>query len=205
MIRTAMFMSRVRDAGPSLETAETASLVQQALNGDPGAFECLMLRYERQVVRLAMRFLGTTEDAQDAAQEVFFRAYKYLHRLDLQKPIEPWLMRTTVNVCRNIGRKRQQRLNTFSGSETAAETATTEYCDPYSGVVEEEERQMLWKALNGLPEKERIAITLRDIEGLPTAEVAAILESSETTVRSQVSRARVRMKEAIDEMQKRRK
>src|SRR5215467_5634361 len=133
MIRTAMFMSRVRDAGPSLETAETASLVQQALNGDPGAFECLMLRYERQVVRLAMRFLGTTEDAQDAAQEVFFRAYKYLHRLDLQKPIEPWLMRMTVNVCRNIGRKRQQRLNTFSESERAAEPAT-ELCDPYSGV-----------------------------------------------------------------------
>jgi RNA polymerase sigma-70 factor (ECF subfamily) len=149
-----------------------------------------------------MRFLGTTEDAQDAAQEVFFRAYKYLHRLDLQKPIEPWLMRTTVNVCRNIGRKRQQRLNTFSGSEKAAEPATTEYCDPYSGVVEEEERQMLRKALNSLPEKERIAITLRDIEGLSTAEVAAILDSSETTVRSQVSRARVRMKEAIDEMQK---
>jgi RNA polymerase sigma factor (sigma-70 family) len=200
-----MFMSRVGDAGPSLETAETASLVQQALQGDPAAFECLMLRYERQVVRLAMRFLGTTEDAQDAAQEVFFRAYKYLHRLDLQRPIEPWLMRTTVNVCRNIGRKRQRRLSTFSESETASEPAATEFCDPYSGIVEEEERQMLWKALNTLPEKERIAITLRDIEGLPTAEVAAILESSETTVRSQISRARVRMKEAIDEMQKGRK
>jgi RNA polymerase sigma factor (sigma-70 family) len=205
MIRTATFMSRVRDSGPSLETAETATLVQQALNGDSAAFESLMLRYERRVVRLALRFLGTTEDAQDAAQEVFFRAYKYLHRLDLQKPIEPWLMRTTVNVCRNIGRKRQQRLATFSGPETVAEPATTESCDPYSGVVEEEERQMLWKALNCLPEKERIAITLRDIEGLPTAEVAAILDSSETTVRSQVSRARVRMREAIDDMQKGRK
>ena len=59
---------------------------------------------------------------------------------------------------------------------------------------------MLWKALNSLPEKERIAVTLRDIEGFSTAEVAAILESSESTVRSQVSRARVRMKDAIDQM-----
>ena len=59
---------------------------------------------------------------------------------------------------------------------------------------------MLWKALNSLPEKERIAITLRDIEGLSTTEVAAILETSESTVRSQISRARVRMKDAIDEM-----
>jgi len=198
MIRTAMFMSRVRDAGPSFETAETACLVQQALNGDPAAFECLMLRYERQVVRLAMRFLGTTEDAQDAAQEVFFRAYKYLHRLDLQKPIEPWLMRTTVNVCRNIGRKRQQRLNTFSGSETAAEPATTEFCDPYSGVVEEEERQMLWKALNSLPEKERIAVTLRDIEGMSSEEVCGVLEITEINQRVLLHRGRSRLRQALE-------
>src|SRR5499427_3348281 len=137
MIRTAMFMSRVRDAGPSLETAETACLVQQALNGDPAAFECLMLRYERQVVRLAMRFLGTTEDAQDAAQEVFFRAYKYLHRLDLQKPIEPWLMRVTVNVARDIGRKRQLRLNTFPDSDRMEAVPAVAGCNPFEEVAAE--------------------------------------------------------------------
>lgn len=59
---------------------------------------------------------------------------------------------------------------------------------------------MLWRALNDLPEKERMAVILRDIEGLSTSEVATILRSSESTVRSQVSRARVRMKEAIDQM-----
>src|SRR5215467_8223022 len=134
-----------------------------------------MLRYERQVVRLAMRFLGTTEDAQDAAQEVFFRAYKYLHRLDVEKPIEPWLMRTTVNVCRNLWRNRQRRLNTFSELELPEVASSSRADDPYSRIVEEQERQLLWQALNTLPEKERIAVTLRDIEGLSTAEVAAIL------------------------------
>ena len=146
-----------------------------------------------------MKLLGTPDDAQDAAQEVFLRAYKYLHRLNLEKPIEPWLMRMTVNVCRNIGRKRQLRLTTFSDAEPP-ETAAANCRDPYLGIVEDQERQMLRRALNSLPEKERIAITLRDIEGFSTAEVAAILESSETTVRSQVSRARVRMKDAIDQM-----
>jgi RNA polymerase sigma-70 factor (ECF subfamily) len=58
----------------------------------------------------------------------------------------------------------------------------------------------LWKALSSLPEKERIAVTLRDIEGLSTSEVAEILESSESTVRSQISRARVRLKDAMDSM-----
>jgi RNA polymerase sigma-70 factor (ECF subfamily) len=200
MIRAALFMARGPEAEPSPETLEIASLVRRTLSGDPAAFECVILRYERRVGSLAMKLLGTMEDAQDAAQEVFLRAYKYLHRLDLQKPIEPWLMRMTVNVCKNVARKRQRRLNTFSEVETPDVPAPSKSCDPYAGIVEEQERQMLWKALNSLPEKERIAITLRDIEGFSTSEVAAILESSESTVRSQVSRARVRMKDAIDQM-----
>src|SRR6516225_3675608 len=199
MIRTAFFTSRA-ETEPTPETLEVASLVRQTLSGDSAAFEGVILRYERRVVRLATKLLGAAEDAQDAAQEVFLRAYKYLHRLDLQKPIDPWLMRMTVNVCRNIGRNRQRRQNTFCHCETPLAQAGDTACDPYRDVVEEQERQMLWKALNSLPEKERIAITLRDIEGLSTSEVAAILETSESTVRSQISRARVRLKEAIDEM-----
>ena len=72
--------------------------------------------------------------------------------------------------------------------------------DPHSDLAGEEERQMLWRALDRLPEKERMAVVLRDIEGLTTTEVAEILGFSETTVRSQISRGRVRMKEAIDQM-----
>jgi len=200
MIQSAFLMSRSPDAEPLPETLEIAALVRRTLSGDSAAFECVILRYERRVVTLAMKLLGTREDAQDAAQEVFLRAYKYLHRLDLQKPMEPWLMRMTVNVCKNISRKRQRRLNTFSESETPEAFPADKSCDPYTEILEGQERQMLWKALNSLPERERIAVTLRDIEGLSTAEVAAILESSESTVRSQVSRARVRMKDAIDQM-----
>ena len=197
LIRTALLMSRVPDSEPSPEILEIASLVRRTLSGDSTAFEQVMLRYERRVITLAMKLLGTRDDAGDAAQEVFLRAYKYLHRLDLQKPIEPWLMRMTVNVCRNMGRQRQRRWNTFSESETPDRVAA---CDPYTEVLEEQERRMLWRALNNLPEKERIAVILRDIEGLSTSEVAVILESSESTVRSQVSRARVRMRDAIDQM-----
>ncbi len=198
-MRTTWLMSGIPESPASPATVEIPALVQRTLNGDSAAFECIILRYERRVAGLAMKLLGTPDDAQDAAQEVFLRAYKYLHRLNLEKPIEPWLMRMTVNVCRNIGRKRKLRLATFSDAEPP-ETAAADSRDPYLGIVEDQERQMLRKALDSLPEKERIAITLRDIEGFSTAEVAAILESSETTVRSQISRARVRMKDAIDQM-----
>ena len=199
MIRTA-FWSQLTNVEPTTATIEIADLVRRALDGDSEAFESIILRYERRVVSLATKLLGRTEDAQDAAQEVFLRVYKYLHRLDLQKPIEPWLMRMTVNVSRDLGRKRQMRLNAFPESESADTVPARTACNPFEEVAAEQQRQLLWKALSSLPEKERIAVTLRDIEGLSTSEVAEILESSESTVRSQISRARVRLKDAMDSM-----
>src|SRR5262249_53357169 len=149
---------------------------------------------------LAMKLLGATEDAQDAAQEVFLRVFKYIHRFDVRKPLEPWLMQMTVNVCRNIGRDRQRRWNTFSTTIEPELPIACHRPDPAAGLTEQQEREILWKALDTLPAKERMAVILRDIDGLTTSEVAQILGSSETTVRSQVSRARVRMKEAIDQI-----
>jgi len=99
-----------------------------------------------------------------------------------------------------MGRNRQRRQKTFSDAEMPESAAAGKSSDPYTEVAEAQERQMLWRALNDLPEKERIAVILRDIEGLSTSEVAAILQSSESTVRSQVSRARVRMRDTIDQL-----
>ena len=70
---------------------------------------------------------------------------------------------------------------------------------PYAGFAWEQQRQRLWKALNDLPEKERMAVILRDVEGFSTSEVAEILGSSESTVRSQICRGRLRIKDAMDE------
>lgn len=198
LVQTTLSMSRVSDAEMSPEATEIAKLVRLVLGGDSTAFEQIIARYERRIMTMAMRLLGGRDDAQDAAQEVFLRVFKYLHRLDLQKPVEPWLMRMTVNVCRDIGRKRQQRRNLFV--EINPPDTIDESGDPHTGLAGEQELEIVWKALNALPEKERMAIVLRDVEGFSTSEVAAILQSSESTVRSQVSRGRLRMKEAMDRM-----
>lgn len=198
LVQTALSMSRVSQEEMSGEAAEATRLVRLVLGGDSAAFEQIILRYETRVMTMAARLLGTRDDAHDVAQEVFLRAFKYLHRLDLQKPLEPWLMRITVNVCRDVGRQRQRRRNTFvqfEKSETVDQSA-----DPYAGLARKQERLILQRALANLPEKERLAIILRDVEGLSTAEVASILRSSETTVRSQVSRGRLRLKAAIDRL-----
>lgn len=199
LLQTPLSLSDVSDEARSADAAETARLVRLTLSGDSAAFEQIILRYETRVMRLAVRLLGCGDDARDVAQEVFLRAYKYLHRVDLQKPLEPWLLRIAVNVCRDTARRRQQRRDTFVDSDAARTADTIDRSpDPHADLERKQQRQMLQRALDLLPEKERLAVVLRDIEGLPTADVATILRSSESTVRSQVCRGRLRLKAAIE-------
>ena len=194
----ALSMSRLSAEELSAQDAEMVRLVRLTLAGDSTAFEQIVRRYETRVMTMAGRILGGRDDARDAAQEVFLRAFKYLHRVDLQKPVGPWLMAITVNVCRDAARTRQQRRDTFL--EVEAPETIDKSADPYAGAVRQQERLILQRALDCLPDKERLAIVLRDVEGLSPAEVASILQSSETTVRSQVSRGRLRLKAAIDRL-----
>ena len=202
IIQGTLSMVRMPGADISPETAEIAQIVRLVLAGATSSFEYIISRYERRVMNIAMRILGCHDDAHDAAQEVFLRVFRYLHRLDLEKPIEPWLMRMTVNVCRDLGRKKLQHPSTSLENAPSESMTTSSTDNPYVGLAEEQQRQMLWKALACLSENERVAIVLRDVEGLSTAEVAAILESPEVTVRSRISRGRLKLKEIVDRMSK---
>ncbi|HET9943743.1 MAG TPA: RNA polymerase sigma factor [Terriglobia bacterium] len=193
-----LLMSRVPGETAVPETLEIEALVRKTLAGDCQAFEQIVLRYERRVMTLSARILQGMDEAQDATQEVFLRAFKYLHRLDVRRPVEPWLMRITVNVCRDFQRKTQRRHYSFSEVPNTEATVPDAAPDPFAGFAWQQERQKLWNALNALPEKEKMALVLRDVEGFTTAEVAEILGSSETTVRSQICRGRLRLKEAMD-------
>lgn len=198
LVQTPLSMSRLAREDAEREIAETAKLVELTLGGDPAAFEQIIRRYESRVMTLAVRLVGVRDDARDATQEVFLRAYKYLHRLDLQKPVEPWLIRITVNVCRDALRRRQRQRATFVHDESAE--TIDESPDPYMDLAQKQQRLLLQRALECLPEKERLAVLLRDVEGLSTSDVASILGSSDTTVRSQVSRGRLRLKTEIDRL-----
>src|ERR1700674_3130745 len=102
---TALWMSRIQSHDGA--EAEFALVVQRAIAGDVSAFEQIIVRFERRVLTLAWRLLGSAEDAQDASQEVFLKAFRFLHRFDARRPFEPWIVRMTVNVCRDLGRKRK--------------------------------------------------------------------------------------------------
>ncbi|MCC7174893.1 MAG: sigma-70 family RNA polymerase sigma factor [Bryobacterales bacterium] len=129
------------------------------------------------------------EDAKDAAQEVFLRLYKHLRRFDDTRALTPWLYRVTVNVCRDIGARR--RRDEALPPELAAGPSARDWQD---------ERRIVALGLRRLPDRERAALVLRDIEGLPTAEVARTLGSSQATVRSQVASAREKLRQFADGM-----
>jgi RNA polymerase sigma-70 factor (ECF subfamily) len=194
-----LLMSRVPGEKTIPAAVEFETALRRVLTGDSAAFEQIVARYERRVLGLALRLLRTPDDAQDAAQEVFLRAFKYIHRLDPARPMEPWLVGITVNVCRDIVRQREQRQRRFAELTDEAAPADSSP-SPYAGLEWEQQRVLLWRALDSLPAKERLAVILRDVEGFSTLEVAGILGSSETTVRSQISRGRLRIKERLERM-----
>ncbi|MGA2135058.1 MAG: sigma-70 family RNA polymerase sigma factor [Bryobacteraceae bacterium] len=163
---------------------------------EQATFERIMHACERRVLRVALRLLRNPQDAQDAAQEVFLRLYRNLGRLDEIHGYEAWLFRVTVNVCRDIGRRRRHT--------AVLEDVASPQADAFHNAARAEQREMLRRGLTFLGPKERAALVLRDVEGLSTREVAGILGTSETTVRAQISTARLKLREFTRRLSRRR-
>ena len=174
-----------------------ARTVERAKAGDPAAFEELIDCYQRKVLSTSWRILGNREDAYDAAQEVFLRVHKYLNGFRSDQDFAAWLYRIIVNVCRDHMRKRGDRQQ-FASFETEREAGTLEALasgeDVEANAIKSQQRAMIEEALDTLSTKERAALVLRDLEGLSTEEVARVLGSSQTTVRTQISSARAKIK-----------
>jgi RNA polymerase sigma-70 factor (ECF subfamily) len=185
---------------PPLDGPEALTgVLEAAKSGDLAAFEILMRRHERLVLVTALRLLGKMEDAQDASQEVFLRLYRNLGKVQASRNIAGWLYRVTVNVCHDVRRRRPDETSMEETAELAAADA-----DPQQTATHREERRVLELSLRLLSEKERAALVLRDLEGLSTERVAEILGTSQATVRSQVFKARVKMKDFVERYFRRR-
>jgi RNA polymerase sigma-70 factor (ECF subfamily) len=158
-----------------------------------GRFEAFVRQYERLVLVTALRIAGNMDDAQDISQEVFLRLYRNLDKVRTMENLTGWLYRVTVNACFDLRRRRPpgaavELSDDFASGET----------DPQQAITEAERRRALKMSLGILSEKERAALVLRDLEGLSTEEVAEALGSSPATVRSQISKARIKVKGFVE-------
>ena len=189
------------DSSAKAAVSSLGPVIARAKAGDIAAFEQIIELYQRKVLATSWRMLGDQEDARDAAQEVFLRVYKYLAGFRMDKDFGAWLYRITINVCRDQLRKRGHR-DQFTSFEMEQELGNFEGRssgeDVEAAAIQSQQRAMVMQALATLSKKERAAIILRDLEGLSTEEVARVLGSSQTTVRSQISTARAKIKEYRD-------
>ena len=159
--------------------------IRAAQQGDSRAFEELMIASERRVAQVAWRILGDAEEVKEALQETFLRVFRHLKRYDESRDFFGWLYRITVNVCRDLEQRRRRR-RIFTSIDDALPMTTPPRTN--------DDAAMLRRAIDTLPERERLAIILRDIEELSTEDVAEILGNTPATVRVQISKARAKLR-----------
>jgi RNA polymerase sigma-70 factor (ECF subfamily) len=172
-------------------------LVARALRGDQVAFAELVEMYQRAVYNLSYRMLGNPNEAEDAAQESFLRAYQHLGRYDPERPFKTWLLSITSNHC--IDRLRKRRLTWLSLDEPlpAHPELTSKAPDPEDAAVANERNKMLQSMLAELAPEYRAAVILRYWYDMSYAEIAELLETTESAIKSRLFRARQMLAERL--------
>lgn len=164
-------------------------------------FEALAAEHERMLYLLCLRMTGSHEDAQDCAQEALLRAYRAFDGFRGQSSAKTWLYRIAYNACLDFLRKRKDAASLDALREAGFDPADSRAPSPGDRVERQELRRQIEYALTLLPEDQRAVIVLRDFQQMPYDEIADILEISEGTVKSRLSRARDKMKNILIHME----
>lgn len=193
----------IRDAAlqpVALEPKASADRTERVRRGDADAFEEVVHLHQLRLYRIALGILGNDADAKDATQQAFLRLYKHRRRLRAGEPLWPYLCRIALNVARDMARARgrlhqQQR----PLEELTTEPVGSDGHELLDRLSQEQRRRLVLATLPRLRERERIAVVLRDLEGLETREVAELMETEPVTVRSHLSRGRLRLRRLLSD------
>ena len=170
---------------------------------DQDWFTPLVRGHSRRIFGLLYRMVGNAGDAQDLAQEVFFRAYQHREQLRDSAKATSWLMRIATNRAIDFQRAHPAHRQGFSlddeKNEPLAGSLHSEALTPEQELLRAERHRLLSRALQVLSPKERAAIVLRDLEGYPNREVAATLGCSMITVRTHIAAARIKIRKYLKE------
>jgi RNA polymerase sigma-70 factor (ECF subfamily) len=175
-------------------------LVAQAAAGSREAFDDLVRRHQVSIVSLARALTGGSADAEDLAQEVFLRAWRSIRGFRGDSTFRTWLHRVAVNVIHSHhGRlSRLRRLFQTPSADPDVEDPIERAADPVDVESDVVMRDAIDKALASLPDELRVAVTLRDVQGLDYREIAAVLEIPMGTVESRIFRGRQRLKPLLE-------
>ena len=177
-------------------------LLRKCKGGDARFYEPLVRAYERPGLRLALGMLGNGEDAWDALQNAFVKAFNSLDRFDLRRPFGPWFFQILRNQCRDMLRSRQARFKVETLDEDLERRPAERDAnsDPERHRQRSAAKEILWRGLEKIGAEHREILVLKELEGLRYGEIATVLEIPEGTVASRLFHARRALKEALEEL-----
>jgi RNA polymerase sigma-70 factor (ECF subfamily) len=185
-------------ASKAASAADDRELVRRAQGEDKEAFEELIRRHQHRVFAVAGGILRRREDVEDIAQQVFVKAYFSLKRFDQRAAFSTWLYKITVNECWDLLRKKKVRPLVYESDlseEQARQVITSaEKVNPWPDISEKiEARENVQKLLEGLDERDRLMLILKEVEGYSIEEIAEALNLNGNTVKVRLFRARRRV------------
>ena len=176
---------------PLLKLQGDEKLIAMARAGNPGAFETIVDRYQGRLLGFCRQMLGSTEDAEDVLQEVFVNAYRAMLADEREINLRPWLYRIARNRCLNYLRKPKADAQESMDMVPEVDAASTA-----ERVHNREEFRQILSDVNKLPETQRSALLLREMDALSYEEIAAAMDTTVPSVKSLLVRARISLTEA---------
>lgn len=174
-------------------------LVERVQKGEKKAFDILVLKYQHKLVKLISRYIRDSSEVQDVAQESFIKAYRALPNFRGESAFYTWLYRIAINTAKNYlvaqGRRPPDGdIDVVEAEQYSGESVLKDYATPEHVLLRDDIEKTVYRVIRQLPEDLRMAITLRELEGLSYEEIAEAMACPVGTVRSRIFRAR----EAID-------
>ncbi|UYZ84029.1 RNA polymerase sigma factor RpoE [Entomomonas sp. E2T0] len=182
-----------------LTQEQDQQLVERVQQGDKRAFDLLVLKYQHKIYGLILRFVHDMQEAQDVAQEAFIKAYRAISSFRGESAFYTWLYRIAINTAKNYLVAKGRRPPDVDVDASDAElffgdSGLKDIDTPEHSLLRDEIEQVVHKTVRLLPEDLRVALTLRESDGLSYEEIADVMHCPVGTVRSRIFRAR----EAVD-------
>jgi RNA polymerase sigma-70 factor (ECF subfamily) len=190
--------------GGRLNTTETndRQLVERVQRGDKRAFDILVLKYQHKIAGLISRYVRDSDEVQDVTQEAFIKAYRALPRFRGDSAFYTWLYRIAINTAKNYLVSRSRRPPDtdidVDGEFQADFAVLKDVAGPESRLATDQLQKVIFDAIENLPEELKVAVTLREFEGMSYEEIAEVMECPVGTVRSRIFRAREAIEKSIE-------
>jgi len=177
-------------------------LVERVQRGDKSAYDLLVLKYQHRIVSLVSRYMRDKDEVLDVTQEAFIKAYRALPGFRGDSAFYTWLYRIAINTAKNYLVSRSRRppdsdIDVDQGDYQGETLALSDIESPENRLEGDQLEAVVYKAIDDLPEELKVAVTLREFDGLSYEEIAGIMECPVGTVRSRIFRAREAIEKKI--------